>query len=276
MQTGRIVYNLCEWWVNAFSRLNENKSRLVSKEDDMARDTAPKAGRILKQDLIRTLLLEMFRGELRSGDRLIEVALAKRFDVSRTPVREALMGLSAIGLVELRPNCGAVMRPFGLEQIREIYDVREILEGEACRRACGKIAPAVLEEIRLAFENLRNQARHDKDWSHAEWVVDCRLHETIVQHSGNKRLAEEVATYGELIQIVRETVGNARRMQEQAIGEHLEIVDALLRNKPEAAATAMRRHIHSAANCALESLRDNFADRPVNAMRPKRRALARV
>lgn len=249
---------------------------LVNKEDDMARDTAPKSARILKQDLMRTLLLEMFRGELRSGDRLIEVALAKRFAVSRTPIREALMGLSAIGLVELRPNCGAVMRPFGLEQIREIYDVREILESEACRRACGRIAPAVLQEIKAEFENLRDRPRHDKEWSHAEWVVDCRLHETIVQHSGNKRLAEEVATYGELIQIVRETVGNARRMQEQAIGEHLEIVDALLRNKPEAAAEAMRRHIRSAASCALESMRDNFTERPASVARPKRRALARV
>jgi len=250
--------------------------RLVNKEDNMAHDTAPKSARILKQDLMRTLLLEMFRGELRSGDRLIEVAIAKRFKVSRTPVREALMGLSAIGLVELRPNCGALMRPFGLEQIREIYDIREILESESCRRACGRIAPAVLQEIKAEFESLRDQSRHDKEWSHAEWVVDCRLHETIVQHSGNKRLAEEVATYGELIQIVRETVGNARRMQEQAIGEHLEIMEALLRNKPEAAADAMRRHIRSAATCALESMRDNFTERPASVTRPKRRVLTRV
>lgn len=235
----------------------------------MGRETILKPVRILKQDLMRTLLLEMFRGELRSGDRLVEVALAKRFGVSRTPVREALIGLTAIGLVELRPNCGAVMRPFGLEQIREIYDVREILEGEACRRACGRIAPMVLQEIRTAFEALAAEPRHDKEWSHAEWVVDCRLHETIVQHSGNKRLAEEVASYGELIQIVRETVGNARRMQEQAIGEHLEIVEALLRNKPDAAWAAMRRHIHSAAAAALESLRGNFEERPAPAKRQK-------
>lgn len=217
--------------------------------------------KVLKEDLTRSLLLEMFRGDLRSGDRLVEVALAKRFHVSRTPVREALLGLSAIGLIELRPNCGAVMRTFGTEQIREIYDVREILESEACRRACGRIAPALLIEMKTEFERLDRESRRDRAWSYAEWLVDSRLHETIVHHSGNRRLAEEVATYGALIQIVRETVGNARRMQEQAIGEHLEIIEALLRNKPEAAAEAMRRHIRSAARAALEALEGNFVGR---------------
>lgn len=224
-------------------------------------ENTPSQAKVLKEDIIRSLLLEMFRGELRSGDRLVETALAKRFNVSRTPVREALMVLSAIGLVELRPNCGAVMRTFGLEQIREIYDVREILEGEACRRACGRIAPAELQEMKLEFERLASEPRHDRQWSYEEWVVDSRLHETIVRHSGNNRLAEEVATYGTLIQIVRETVGNARRMQEQAIGEHLDILDALLRNRPDSAADAMRRHIRSAARAAMESLEGNFAER---------------
>lgn len=241
----------------------------------MERSTTPAAPKVLKEDMIRSLLLEMFRGELRSGDRLVETALAKRFRVSRTPVREALLGLSAIGLVELRPNCGAAMRTFGTEQIREIYDVREILEGEACRRACGRIAPATLQEMKTEFERLAAEPRHDRAWSHAEWVVDSRLHETIVRHSGNNRLVEEVAAYGALIQIVRETVGNARRMQEQAIGEHLEILDALLRNKPDMAAEAMRRHIRSAARAAVESLEGNFIVRPERKRMGKALAVSR-
>jgi len=217
-------------------------------------ETTEQPVRVLKQDLTRRLLLKIFRGELVGGDRLIEAALAAEFKVSRTPIREALLNLSAIGLVELRPNCGAVMRPFGLRQIAEIYDVREILEVEATRRACGRIAPVVIQELKDVFLELQARRPFDAAWERDEWVADCRLHTLVVKHCGNARLSEELASYGELIQIVRETVGNRRHMQVQAIDEHIAILEGLLRNSPEAAGEAMRLHIRSAAALALEAL----------------------
>ncbi|HYG75163.1 MAG TPA: GntR family transcriptional regulator [Planctomycetota bacterium] len=220
----------------------------------MAETTTEHPVRVLKHDLTRRLLLKIFRGELVGGDRLVEAALASEFKVSRTPVREALLSLSAIGLIELRPNCGAVMRPFGLRQIEEIYDVREILEVEAARRACGRIAPVVIQELKEVFHELKVRRPYNVAWERDEWVADCRLHALVVNHCGNTRLAEELASYGELIQIVRETVGNRRHMQVQAIDEHIAILDGLLQTNPTAAADAMRKHIRSAAALALEAL----------------------
>jgi DNA-binding GntR family transcriptional regulator len=211
--------------------------------------------RILKQDLVRLLLLDVFAGEVESGDRLIEASLAERFGVSRTPIREALFTLSAIGIVELRPNCGAVMRPFGLQQVREIYEIREVLEADACRRACGRIAPMDLKEQIESFEALAEQKNKNGAWSQAEWAADKRLHFTIAAHCANTRLAEVIAMHNELIQIVRETVGNQRRWQEVAVYEHLAILKPLYQNKTEAAAQAMRDHIHAACAAALDVLK---------------------
>lgn len=219
-------------------------------------DTAAAAPpKILKQDLVRLLLLDVFSGQLKSGDRLIEASLAERFGVSRTPIREALFTLSAIGIVELRPNCGALMRPFGLQQVREIYEVREVLEADACRRACGRIAPVDLQDQIDTFQAMADQKNKNAAWSQAEWAADKRLHSTIAAHCANKRLAEVIALHNELIQIVRETVGNQRRWQEAAVQEHLAILKPLLQNKPTAAAQAMKDHIQAACTAALEVLK---------------------
>ncbi len=214
---------------------------------------------IYKPDLVRRLLLALFSGEWQAGDRLPEVELAERFGVSRTPVREALQEIAAIGLIELRPNCGAVARACGSEEVREIYEVREILESEATRRACGRIAPRKLAALAADFLELQSAHRRDAAWSQREWAADHQLHELVAHACGNQRLAGEIRRYDQLIQVIRETVGNLREAQVAAIGEHLEIVKALRAGKPEQAAEAMRRHIRSAADHAIAALDSGHA-----------------
>lgn len=209
---------------------------------------------IYKPDLVRRLLLAFFSGEWQAGDRLPEVELAGRFGVSRTPVREALQELAAMGFVELRPNCGAVALPCGPDDVREIYAVRELLETEATRLACGQIEPRKLADLAAEFEMLQTERRRDADWARREWAADRQLHAWIIQACGNRRLAAEIARHEQLIQAIRETVGNLREAQWAAVGEHLAILKALRANKAEAAAEAMRRHIFSAAEHAVHAL----------------------
>jgi DNA-binding GntR family transcriptional regulator len=207
-----------------------------------------------KPDLVRRLLLTAFSGEWQAGDRLPEVELAQRFGVSRTPVREALQELAAIGLIELRPNCGAVARSCGPQQVREIYEVREILESEATRLACGRIEPRKIENLISEFKELLAESRRSASWSHREWEADRQLHDLIAQACGNCRLAEEISRYGKLIQVIRETVGNLREAQVAAVSEHLAILKALRSELRDAAADAMRAHLRSAADYAVEAL----------------------
>jgi DNA-binding transcriptional regulator YhcF (GntR family) len=85
------------------------------------------------------LVTGIFSARLRSGQRLVVQQLAKTFEVSPTPVREALVELASLGLVDLLPNRGAIVRPFGPAEVKEISQIRRLLETEATRSACGRI-----------------------------------------------------------------------------------------------------------------------------------------
>lgn len=193
------------------------------------------------------MIAGLLDGTWKGGDRLTEAEAVERFGVSRTPVREALLELQGLGLVELRRNCGAVFAPFGPDELRDLYAVRSLLEVEATRLAATRLEKDWIEAMIAAFEKIRDQGGVDPDWE-----SDRELHTAIAEASGNRRLAAEIARYGELVQLMREIVG------EQALGgihnttvnEHLDILHAIERRDEASAAEAMRRHLAQAADSA--------------------------
>ncbi len=213
---------------------------------------------IFRLDLVRRLLREMFEGRWTGGDRLVETELAARFGVSRTPVREALSELAAVGLIEMRPNCGAVMRPFGPSQIEELYEVRGVLESHATQQACDRVDPREITHLLATCEALLADKARDAEWSRRAWAVDRALHELLAAGSGNRRLAEEIARYGRFAQVIREVVGNRSHAQEEAVRQHLDILRAVAARQPQTAAEAMRRHLQAAALAALDVLAPRF------------------
>src|SRR3954468_24321473 len=88
-----------------------------------------------RQAVVRFVLTEVFQGRLRAGERLVTQALANRFGVSHTPTREALIELAGIGVVDLLPNRGAVVRRVTAKDVREVCQVRRALEYLATRQA---------------------------------------------------------------------------------------------------------------------------------------------
>src|SRR5437016_4677229 len=92
-----------------------------------------------RQTIVQSLLTDIVQGRLRAGEHLITQELAQRFGVSHTPIREALIALAGIGIIDLLPNRGAVVRPVSREDVREVCHVRRILECAATRAACGRI-----------------------------------------------------------------------------------------------------------------------------------------
>src|SRR4051812_30423949 len=93
----------------------------------------------LTEQVFEQVLSMLLSGELSSGEPLRESELAVRLGVSRTPIREALGRLAEYGVVETRPNHGAVVRRLGGEELAHIHEVREALEGMAAERACGRL-----------------------------------------------------------------------------------------------------------------------------------------
>jgi len=205
--------------------------------------------------LVREIIADVFTGAFAPGQRMRVEHLGQRYGVSATPVREALVELAGMGIVELQPNRGAALRPFGPRQLREIYQVRRILESEAARGACGRIAPFELEDLQRELARLV-KTKKDRKWSDQTRVIDTRLHELVSERCGNERLAHEIARYRDLYHSLRDVRHGKRRLrsdyaQMHENAEHLDVVRALMSGDGEQAAQAMTRHIES-ASAALE------------------------
>jgi DNA-binding GntR family transcriptional regulator len=208
----------------------------------------------LRGRVVKGILHAIFTGQLIGGDRLVEEELGVKFGVSRTPVREGLSELAAIGVIRLKPNHGAMVCPFGQTQLREIYQVRRLLEAEATRLAAHHIDRIALADIRSRMTELLDADDRGPGWSEAALVQDQRLHELIARDSGSGRLAEEIQGYWTLARSIGEAVGNAAHTQDCALVEHMTIIEHLLNHRPDEAARAMAAHIDSRAAAALDSL----------------------
>jgi len=219
----------------------------------------------LRDQVTQRILTEVFERRFPSGSRLVVQRLAERFGVSPTPVREALVELAGLGIVDLLPNRGAVVRPFGAEQLRHISQVRRVLESEACRSACGKIDDAALRDLRDQLKRLRKGPQNDQ-WDRDSRAADSRLHMLIAESSGNPRLAQEIKRYLSLFRSVR-NISHLRDSWEHYrrsndVPQHLQILEALIHRDPARAASAVDRHIRAITDVLTEVV---FSDPPNSA-----------
>ncbi|MFZ4766567.1 MAG: GntR family transcriptional regulator [Roseimicrobium sp.] len=204
-----------------------------------------------KARVIRGIIHGLLRGRWQGGDRLTEVDAAELLKVSRTPVREALLELASMGIVELRRNCGAILLPFGEQELRNLYAVRTLLEAEAARLAATRMDAADIDKFKRSFTTLRREQRLDTDWQ-----LDRELHAAIAHAADNPRLAGEIARYGDLVQTMREAVGTVLAdIHSTSLTDHLRILRCLKQRAPDAAAEAMRRHLAQAAESAVTALK---------------------
>lgn len=202
--------------------------------------------------ITESLLKEIVQGGLKPGTHLVTQALSKRFGVSHTPVREALISLSGVGVVDLQPNRGAVVKHVTPRDVREVCQVRRALECQAVRYACGRIDPAELNTLQKALTRLLSK-KPPLDPAVIEEArrVDSRLHDRIASASGNAFLAHELGRLTLLFRAFRDAAwaweearNDYRRIGAEA-REHLAIVEALQQADRRLAIRAMATHIRS-------------------------------
>jgi DNA-binding GntR family transcriptional regulator len=220
-------------------------------------NVGPVAHGALRHRVVHRLLSAIVAGELPAGTRLVAKQLAGRLGVSATPIREALVELEQIGMVQLLHNRGAVVRPFGRTELCEAFHVRRILECEATRCACGRIEPAHLANLKDEAQRLLQRTPADAE----QWVGhavdhDHRFHGLIVEHCGNRRLSDELRRCRPLFQTLFEAVGRRMPAQRKMMAGHLPVSDALLAGDASDAAEAMAQHINSVCRCLEETLFD--------------------
>ena len=205
-----------------------------------------------RRTIVESLLTEIFQGRLRAGQRLVTEQLARRFGVSQTPIREGLIELAGIGIVDLFPNRGAVVRQVTARDVREICQVRRILECAATRSACGRIDLPELHRLAKEIRALMAvPSPSESAFVQQARALDSQLHDLIADSCGNAYLGNELCRLTTLFRAFRDVAwqhdqarNDYHRIAEEG-HEHLAIVDALLVGDGKSAAKAMASHIRS-------------------------------
>lgn len=178
-------------------------------------------------------------GALPPGSKLSEVALARRFGVSRGPLREALHMLEESGLIRQERNRGAHVRQIGLTEAADIYDVRAGLDAVAGRLLAARITPEQLRSLRQMTEAMREVRPDEVDRFHA---LNLGFHDSLVGMAGNAVLTEQYRKLCKLLVLFRRRNLMAPMAIPQFAEEHSAIVDLLQARDGPGAAEALYTH----------------------------------
>lgn len=199
---------------------------------------------------------KILNGKYTPGENLTELEVSKELNVSRTPVREAFKHLESEGLLELRPNRGAVVVGIGRSDIEDIYEIRSLLEGRAAERAALQADKKALEQLAEILD-LTEFYIERKDFDRVT-TMDDRFHRTIYELTGSRmlqRILKELHAYAENI---RERSIKEPGRAELMLREHRAIVEAMVAQNPEKAGELMVQHVqNSAANMEKNHLMEN-------------------
>ncbi|MCB2118934.1 MAG: GntR family transcriptional regulator [Rhodobacteraceae bacterium] len=194
--------------------------------------------------------------EIRPGERINEVALARELAASRTPLREALNRLVAERLIDFVPGQGFYCRALDVEGIGQLYELRRALEVLAIRLACERAGDDDLRNLAEEFgrdgENLRGKTVGELT------ARDEAFHLAIAELSRNDELVHQIRLMNERIRFIRWVdMGNRTR---QTKGEHREMIDALSRRDANLAASVMDRHIIGRTDQIRDAVRQGYSN----------------
>lgn len=209
-------------------------------------------------DMLRDLIMT---GKLKEGDKVNEAGLCDTMGISKTPLREALRVLSVEGLIELVPNRGAFVTQPMLDEITEMFDVMELLEGFCARSACEKLDDtsfARLEKLHLELEKyyrLCNQAEYVR--------INNQYHTFLQELAGNRALNQIVTGLRKKILLYRFQSLNQPHRFEESIREHRHLIEAFRKREPEKAEALMQMHMKNQCQ-AMVSLAQKAKSGPVS------------
>jgi GntR family transcriptional regulator, vanillate catabolism transcriptional regulator len=181
-------------------------------------------------------------GTLLPGERIVPEQLAREMGVSRTPMLSALKRLSQEHLITWRSRRGVFVRRLSKRELAMIFEVREVLEGLAARRAATLITPQQVERLRALFDDIDTV---DTPANRRAYLSqDYLFHSGILEIAGSPPLTE--TTYSVNILVLAFGAGLIKSI-EDGLTEHKAILEALLRRDPEAAEAVMRAHVRRSA-----------------------------
>lgn len=192
-------------------------------------------------------------GRFPPSRRITEQEVAAAAGVSRTPVREALRRLHAEGIVDFRPNQGAMVTAWSAEETEEIFELRAILESHGARRAAERASAAQLARLRELAELQQQESSERRDGYLARICeLNSRFHRGLQEAAGSPRLSQALASILEAPLVLQTFQSYSAEDLIQSAAHHLEIVRAIQHRDGEWAASVMRSHILAARRTLRE------------------------
>jgi len=194
-------------------------------------------------------------GQLEPGAKISEQGLAASLGVSRGPLREAIRRLEGRKLLERTPNVGVRVKQLSLNDLNEILQVREALEGLACSLAAINMPDATIAALKKMLDSHGKQKSVQENTGYYDETKNLDFHFTIVDGSGNERLKQMLAgDLHYLLRVYRHRADPKPGRAAHVLEEHRAIVAALEARDPEAADKAMREHLRHARRYVEEQI----------------------
>lgn len=196
----------------------------------------------------------------RPGERINEVELSAQLGVSRTPVREALNRLAKDGFMRFVPNRGFYSRDLTPDGVRELYEVRMIIEQSAFRFACLRATDAEIAATAAIWEEVSEHRppKTDQDWAKIA-EIDERFHMGIALISHNQRLCEMLDSLNSLSRFFRRIDLEAPVRRNNAYDEHVDIIAALRQRDIGKGTVLIEQHISLSSEHAVEVTKEGLA-----------------
>lgn len=199
---------------------------------------------------LKQLILD---GTLPAGAQMLELEAAARLNMSRTPVREAMVRLRQEGIVEIRPRHGMRVLPISADDMREIYEIMTALEGAAAEAvALRGLSNRQISALQASVRDMKSSLEREdlQGWA----TADARFHHTLVELSGNQRLIQMVAQLWDQVHRARLLTLRLRPTPTDSNREHEALVQAIIDGNPQEARAIHEEHRRRAGKMLVELL----------------------
>ena len=210
----------------------------------------------LRDVVFQALRQAIITGEFSPGERLMEIKLADKLGVSRTPVREAIRMLELEGLVVMIPRKGAEVARITEKDLRDTLEVRTAIEELSVELACARIDESGKEKLKQACISFKEAI----DTKHVQNIVDgdVNFHEVIFEMTKNQRLINIAHNLREQVYRYRVEYVKDFSYHDVLVDEHYAITNAILTNDVDAAKEIMRKHLYNQELIVIKNLKDSL------------------
>ena len=208
----------------------------------------------LRDVVFKTLRQGILTGELKPGERLMEMHLAQRLGVSRTPIREAMHKLEQEGLVTMIPRRGAQVANISGKSLNDVLEVRVALESLAVELACDRITQEEIQELKRTCEIFERTTQEKELDATKITKADVQLHDVIVRATGNEKLQQMISNLSEYMYRYRFEYIKDASHHARLIEEHERLYEYIRSGDKINAVAEITEHIHNQLATIMEQL----------------------